>query len=298
MKRIICLLLTLCLLAACALAGAEDALSLGKPYDNPNLYTVFPAERPGPEENYYLYANYDLYADAYNGINPWYSDFRGRANQYMSQRIMEICRNQEYNDPDSEIIRILYNLASDTEKLERDGLAPLMTRVDRVKAVRTLDELTALIEEDGFLLSAPFIVLTTGMAESNPELYTVKMTKTELQFYVTLPHNQTEEEMQEDEAAAAAVNNMMRKRQRVEDLLTSKGMDPEELKQANLEMAQAEREMNANEKVMQLKAARKEFSAMMDNVNRVLRLIITGEIREDDFSGGCSGSCDGCSGCG
>ena len=107
-----------------------------------------------------------------------------------------------------------------------------------------------------------------------------------------------EEEMQEDEAAAAAVNNMMRKRQRVEDLLTSKGMDPEELKQANLEMAQAEREMNANEKIMQLKAARKEFSAMMDNVNRVLRLIITGEIREDDFSGGCSGSCDGCSGCG
>ena len=197
MKRIICLLLTLCLLAACALAGAEDALSLGKPYDNPNLYTVFPAERPGPEENYYLYANYDLYADAYNGINPWYSDFRGRANQYMSQRIMEICRNQEYNDPDSEIIRILYNLASDTEKLERDGLAPLMTRVDRVKAVRTLDELTALIEEDGFLLSAPFIVLTTGMAESNPELHIVKMAKTEMQFYITLPHNQTEEEMLE-----------------------------------------------------------------------------------------------------
>ena len=107
-----------------------------------------------------------------------------------------------------------------------------------------------------------------------------------------------EEEMQEDEEAAAAVNNMVRKRQRVEDLLTSKGMDPEELKQANLEMAQAEREMNANAKVIQLKAARKEFSAMMDNVNRVLRLVITGEIREDDFSGGCSGSCDGCSGCG
>ena len=58
-----------------------------------------------------------------------------------------------------------------------------------------------------------------------------------------------ENELQEDDAAAEAVNNMIRKRQRVEDLLTAKGMDPEELKLANEEMIQAEREMNANEKV-------------------------------------------------
>ena len=107
-----------------------------------------------------------------------------------------------------------------------------------------------------------------------------------------------EEALQEDEEAAEAVNHMMRKRQRVEDLLTEKGMDPEELKRANQEMIQAEREMNANSKVMELKAARKEFSAMMDSVNRVLRLVITGEIREDDFQGGCGGDCNGCSGCG
>mgnify|MGYP002627141993 CR=1 FL=1 len=33
-----------------------------------------------------------------------------------------------------------------------------------------------------------------------------------------------EEALQNDDAAAEAVNNMMRKRQRVEDLLTAKGM--------------------------------------------------------------------------
>ncbi len=107
-----------------------------------------------------------------------------------------------------------------------------------------------------------------------------------------------EEVVQNDPEAADAINNMMRKRQRVEDLLTSRGMDPEALKQANAEMVQAEIEMNGNEKVAELKKARKDFSAMMDNVNRILRLVITGEIREDDVSGGCSGVCDGCSGCG
>ena len=106
-----------------------------------------------------------------------------------------------------------------------------------------------------------------------------------------------EEALQNDEAAAEAVNDMARKRQKVEKLLTEKGMDPEELKKANQEMIQAEKKMNANPKVAELKNARKSFSSMMDNVNRVLRLVITGEIREDDFQGGCDGNCSGCSGC-
>ena len=106
-----------------------------------------------------------------------------------------------------------------------------------------------------------------------------------------------EEEVQADPDAAEKVGRLMEKRQRVESLLTSRGMDPEELKQANAEMVQAEQEMNESGKVMALKAARKSFSTMMENVNRILRLVITGEIREDDVSG-CTGNCNGCNGCG
>lgn len=116
---------------------------------------------------------------------------------------------------------------------------------------------------------------------------------------VYLNMKKMEEVLQADDAAAEAVNNLMRKRRQVEDLLMEKGMDPGLLKSANEEMIRAEQEMNANEKVMQLKAARKAFSDMMENVNRVLRLVITGEIREEDVTGeACSGNCSGCSGCG
>ena len=115
---------------------------------------------------------------------------------------------------------------------------------------------------------------------------------------VYLRMKELEEAVQEDEEAAEKVNDLMRKRQRVENLLTSKGMDPAELRKANEEMAQAELAMNANKKVAALKKGRKEFSAMMDNVNRILRLVITGEVREEDWNGGCTGSCDGCGGCG
>ena len=75
-------------------------------------------------------------------------------------------------------------------------------------------------------------------------------------------------------------------------------MDPGEPKRASAEMAEAERKMNANGKVAALKAGRKEFAEMMNNVNRILRVVITGEIREDDIDIGCSGDCGSCGGCG
>ena len=108
---------------------------------------------------------------------------------------------------------------------------------------------------------------------------------------------QLEETVQNDAGAAQAMATMIEKRKQVEDVLSMKDMDPEDLARASDEMEQAEREMNANEKIQALKAARKDFQTMMENVNRILRLVITGEVQEDDVEGGCSGNCAKCSGC-
>ena len=178
MKRMICLLLTLCLLAACSLAGAEDQSSRGKPYTNPNLYDSFP-ERPGPEENFFIYADYDDFVKAADGSDKWNNGFIQRSTHYVGQEIVDICLNSEYTDTESEIIRILYNLAVDTEKLDREGIAPLMAKVDRVKAVRTLDELTALIGEKGFLLSTPMLYCI-ATEDSNQGLFSVSISKNPL----------------------------------------------------------------------------------------------------------------------
>ena len=108
-----------------------------------------------------------------------------------------------------------------------------------------------------------------------------------------------EEKAQSDPEASAALNDMMEKRKRVEDILTSKNMDRDVLNRANREMQLAEERMNRNEKILELKKARKDFSTMMDNVNRILRLIITGEIQDEDVGmAGCPGNCSGCRGCG
>ena len=107
-----------------------------------------------------------------------------------------------------------------------------------------------------------------------------------------------EGEVRHDPEAAACLSDMIEKRQRVENILSSANMNPEELAQASREMEEAEKRMNENEKILALKEGRKAFQNMMDNVNKILRLVITGEIPDDsDQPSSCTGNCSTCGGC-
>lgn len=75
-------------------------------------------------------------------------------------------------------------------------------------------------------------------------------------------------------------------------------MDPNELAEASKEMEEAEKRMNENPKIIDLKEKRKGFQNMMDNVNKILRLVITGETEEENRgTPACGGDCSACSGC-
>ena len=108
---------------------------------------------------------------------------------------------------------------------------------------------------------------------------------------------QQEIAVRRDPQAAGALGDMIEKRQRVETILSSAEMDPNKLAEASREMEEAENRMNSNPMISTLKEYRKDFQTMMDNVNRILRLIITGETEDENGGSGCSGNCSGCSGC-
>ena len=106
-----------------------------------------------------------------------------------------------------------------------------------------------------------------------------------------------ENAVRKDPEAAKAMGDMIEKRQRVETVLSSANMDPNELAQASKEMEEAEQRMNENAMISELKERRKDFQTMMDNVNKILRLVITGQVEDESGAAGCSGNCSGCSGC-
>ena len=176
MKKTISALVALCLLMACCPAWAEESASLGSPYANPNLFSAFP-EKPGPEENYFVWANYDSLVRGAEEPSSAFNDDRTRGYYYLAEQALEICRNPEYTDTDSQIVQIVYSLAADQEKRERDGFAALTERVSRVKAVRTTEELTALLQEEGFLINAPFFNIGAHAWGRDQSLYVVSVNK-------------------------------------------------------------------------------------------------------------------------
>ena len=106
-----------------------------------------------------------------------------------------------------------------------------------------------------------------------------------------------EGEVRHDPEAGKLLGDMIEKRQKVEEILSSNNMKPDELAAASREMEEAENRMNENEKIRTLKDARKDFQTMMDNVNKILRLVITGQVEDDSTENGCTGRCETCGGC-
>ena len=105
-----------------------------------------------------------------------------------------------------------------------------------------------------------------------------------------------EEQVTKDETATALIAAYMEKRQNVELLLRSPEFDAEKVSAAGQELQDAEQAMDNCTTVKEMREAQQSFQEMMDNVNRILRLVITGEV--EDEAGGCTGNCASCGGCG
>lgn len=105
-----------------------------------------------------------------------------------------------------------------------------------------------------------------------------------------------EDQVTKDENATALIASYMEKRNEVELLLRSPEFDAEKVAAAGEELQNAEKAMEECTMVKDMREAQAKFQEMMDNVNRILRLVITGEV--EDATGGCTGNCASCGGCG
>ena len=110
-----------------------------------------------------------------------------------------------------------------------------------------------------------------------------------------------EARLNSDEEATRAIAAFMEKRSAVENILASNNLDHDALAKAGKAMEEAEKKLNEVALIKEMQESRQEFTQMMENVNRILRLVITGETEEEcdcgGDCGGCSGSCSSCGGC-
>jgi cell fate (sporulation/competence/biofilm development) regulator YlbF (YheA/YmcA/DUF963 family) len=107
---------------------------------------------------------------------------------------------------------------------------------------------------------------------------------------------EAEERAMKNPDAAGAMGDYMEARQKIEAILEKDNPDPEELKKLSAEMDACQQRLSLIEDVQALTKAREDFSGLIEQVNQVLKFIITGQMEEP--KSGCSGRCGGCSGCG
>lgn len=96
--------------------------------------------------------------------------------------------------------------------------------------------------------------------------------------------------------AAEAMGKYLECRQQVEKLLAEGDKDWARIKQLSEEMDAHQARMNMVDDIVNLNHARDEFTKLINQVNSVLRFIVTGEMQSEEDDSGCTGSCSTCGG--
>ena len=103
-----------------------------------------------------------------------------------------------------------------------------------------------------------------------------------------------EKAAESDPAAAEAMGRYMELHAAVNQEMGNEEPDAEKIARLGREMDELQQALNALPAVEEMTAARQRFSGLMDQVNKILEFIITGDVQE---GGGCSGNCGYCGGC-
>ncbi|MBQ8135979.1 MAG: hypothetical protein IJ174_00940 [Clostridia bacterium] len=202
MKKALSLLLMLCLFGSLFGAALADGLE-GKPWVNPEWPENLPGERPALENDFYLYVNYDLHQKVGKGSD---SEIGGvlQAEKEMRDALWELVRNGDSTE--AKVLRILTGLIMDRERREKDGLEPLMAYVRRVQAVKSLEELSTLCREDGFLFGSPYARVDLTQSDKDPETFAIGIYFNEIVPQRQLNEGEEEPENEEEKLDKARVS--------------------------------------------------------------------------------------------
>ena len=125
---------------------------VGKPWITSVLAGNLPIEQPEAKDDLYMHYAYDYLADHQltggNAMEEHFNELRDATTA--------LIKDESKKGHDLEQLRILYNQAADTEKLNATGLSEVQPYLDRIDATTSLAELNAVLVANDFPFS-PFI---------------------------------------------------------------------------------------------------------------------------------------------
>ena len=104
-----------------------------------------------------------------------------------------------------------------------------------------------------------------------------------------------EEKAMQNMQAAEMMASYLEKRSQIQEMMEVENPDPGAMKRLSEEMDSIQEQLHMIDDIVELTAARAEFNGLIGQINQVLQFIVTGRMTEEE--GGCTGSCNSCSGC-
>ena len=95
--------------------------------------------------------------------------------------------------------------------------------------------------------------------------------------------------------AAEMMALYLEKRSQIQEMMEVENPDPGAMKRLSDEMDEVQQKLQMVDDIVALTTARAEFNGLIGQINQVLQFIVTGRMTDEE--GGCTGSCDSCSGC-
>ncbi len=95
--------------------------------------------------------------------------------------------------------------------------------------------------------------------------------------------------------AAEMMAQYLEKRGQIQEMMEVENPDPAVMQRLSNEMDEIQERLQMIDDIVELTTARGEFNALIGQINQVLQFIVTGRMTDEE--GGCTGSCNSCSGC-
>ena len=106
---------------------------------------------------------------------------------------------------------------------------------------------------------------------------------------------EAEEKAMQNMEAAEMMALYLEKRSQIQEMMEVENPDPGAMKRLSDEMDEVQQKLQMVDDIVALTTARAEFNGLIGQINQVLQFIVTGRMTDEE--GGCTGSCDSCSGC-
>lgn len=98
-----------------------------------------------------------------------------------------------------------------------------------------------------------------------------------------------------NEEVTKAMGRFLELKQLIGEEMSKEDANPQLLSEYGKEMDEMQQKLNDMQVVEEMTVSRQRFSEMMNQVNKILEFLITGETSSQ--GGGCSGNCGSCGGC-